>query len=309
MWMREPGEVVDRLHFLGTHDNCLYLLRGEEAMIIGGGMSWIAPSLEEQLSMMDFDPDRLKYLVILHSHFDHCGAVPYLKRKFPRIQVIASAHAAKVLAREKVVSFIATANKQMIDRLGLQDEYERLNLSFDGIQVDRIVAEKDIIDLGDGIEVNFLETPGHTKCSVAAYVPKLKALFPSDAAPPPTEDENEVFYPGPQYDFSMYEESLKKLASCEVEICAFEHYGVVTDDQARKILRQGLNQTEAFKNRIVELYRETGGLDETVQRVGAETVKGSKFEFIDAELETIILQAVVRNALRDARLLDEAPAS
>ena len=255
MWMREPGKVVDRLDFLGTHDNCLYLVRGKEAMIIGGGMSWTAPSLERQFSTMDLEPEKLRYLVVHHSHFDHCGAVPYLKRKFPQMQVVASAHAGKMFAKEKVVNFIAQANKQMIDRLGLQGEYERLNLRFDGVQVERAVAEKDIIDLGDGVEVHFLETPGHTQCSIAAYVPKFKALFPSDAAAPPTDDANEVFYPGPQYDFSLYKESLEKLATYEIEICAFEHYGVIIGDRARKILHQGLSQTEAFKDRIVEVYR------------------------------------------------------
>ncbi|GAI18030.1 unnamed protein product, partial [marine sediment metagenome] len=79
MWIQEPGKINDRIDFLGTRDLCLYLLKGKEAMIIGGAMSYIAPSLERQFSEMDFDLDRIRYLVIPHSHFDHCGAVPYLK--------------------------------------------------------------------------------------------------------------------------------------------------------------------------------------------------------------------------------------
>jgi len=308
MWMREPGKVVDGLDFLGTHDNCLYLLRGKEAMIVGGGMSWTAPALERQFLAMDLEVEKLKYLVILHSHFDHCGAVPYLKRKFPQIQVVASAHTAKVLAKEKVVSFIAGANKQVIDRLGLQGEYERLGLAFDGIQVDCVVAEETTIDLGGGIEVHFVETPGHTQCSITAHVPKLKALFPSDAVPPPTDDVAEVYYLGPQYDFAMYQRSLEKLSRFEIQICAFEHYGVVIGDQAGEILRQGMSQTGAFKGRIVELYRQTGDFDETVRRAATETLGRSRFGFIDMELQTTVLKAVVRNALRDAKLLDKATA-
>ena len=305
MWVREPGKVNGRLDFLGTSDICLYLLRGKEAMIIGGGMSFIAPSLETQFSKIDLEPNKLRYLVVSHSHLDHCGAVPYLKRKFPYIQILASAHSEKVFAKEKAVNFIAVANKQMIDRLGLQSEYERLNLKFDGIHVDRVVNENDVIDLGDGIEVHFLEVPGHTQCSIATYVPKLKALFPSDAAPPPTDDASGLFFPGPQYDFAMYKQSMERLASCEVEICAFEHYGAVTGEQARQILQEGLSQTERLGNRIIKLYQQTGNLDETIERAATEILQRNQFNFMDREIQVTVLSTAIRKILSYAKLLNE----
>jgi len=305
MWIREPGKVTDRLDFLGTRGNCLYLLLGRDIMLIGGGMSWIAPSLEAQLSKMDFEPEKLKYLVISHSHFDHCGAVPYLKRKFPHIQVLASAYAEKIFSKEKAVNYIAAGNKYTIDKLGLQDEYDRLNLKFDGIHVERVVKENDIIDLGDGIEVHFLEVPGHTRCSIAAYIPKLKALFPADAVPPPTDDSDIVFFPGPQYDFGMYKQSMARLASLEVEIFACEHFGVVTGDEARQILQEGLRQTERFENRIIELYRQTENFDQTVQKASAQILQRSEFDFMDRELQLTVLDTVIRRILEYAGLMDK----
>jgi glyoxylase-like metal-dependent hydrolase (beta-lactamase superfamily II) len=305
MWIREPGKVTDRLDFLGTRENCLYLLRGRDMMIIGGGMSWIAPSLEVQLSVIDLEPKKLKYLVVSHSHFDHCGAVPYLKRKFPHIQIIASAYAEKIFAKEKAVNSIAAADKYVIDKLGLQSEYERLNLKFDGIHVDRIIKESDVIDLGEGIEVNFLEVPGHTGCSIAAYVPKLKALFPSDAAPPPMDDTEAFFFPGPQYNFGMYKQSMERLASLEIEIFASEHYGVVTGEEARQILQAGLRQTERFKNRIIELYKQTGNFDGTVQKVAAQILPSNELDFMSSKLQLTVLSTVIRRILEYAGLIDK----
>src|SRR4030043_482873 len=299
MWIREPGGVTNRLDFLGARENCLYLLKGKDMMIIGGGMSWIVPSLEAQFSEMDFEPKKLKYLVVSHSHFDHCGAAPYLKRKFPHIQILASAYAENIFAKEKAVGFIAASNKYTIDQLGLQSEFERLNLQFDGIHVDRVVTENDIIDLGDGIEVHFLEAPGHTRCSIAAYVPKLQALFPADAMPPPTDDTEAVFFPGPQYNFGMYKQSMERLASLEVEIFASEHYGVVTGDQARQLLQEGLSQTEKFQNHITELYRQTGNFEETVQKAAAEILQRSEFDFMDREIQLTGLSTAIRKILED----------
>ncbi len=309
MWIRQPGKITDRLDFLGTHENCLYLLKGKEAMIIGGGMSWIAPSVETQFSEMDIGLENIRYLVVSHSHFDHCGAVPYLKRKIPHLQILASAYSAKVFAKEKAVNFIAATNKYMIDRLGLQSEYDAMNLEFDGICVDRVVAEGDIIDLGDDMKVQFMEAPGHTQCTIAVYVPKLKALFPSDAAPPPMADEGGVFFPGPQYDFGMYKRSLQRLAECEVEICAFEHYGVVTGSEAKKILQDGLQEAERLGMQIIGLYRETRSFDETVKRAAAQILQVKQFNFMDRELQLGVLTTVVRKILSYAKLLDEPPAS
>ncbi len=305
MWIKEPGKVTNRLELLGTRESCLYVLKGKDMMIIGGGMSWIAPSLEAQFSAMDFEPQKLKYLVISHSHFDHCGAVPYLKRKLPHIQILASAYSEQVFAKEKAVNFIAASNKSIIDRLGLQSEYERLNLKFDGIHVDRVVTEQKIIDLGNDVDVHFLEVPGHTRCSIATYVPKLKALFPSDAVPPPTEDEESVFFPGPQYDFGMYKQSMARLASLEVEIFASEHYGAVTGDQARQTLQEGLRQTERFESYITKLYRQTGNFDETVKKAAAKILQRSEFDFMGGELQLTVLGTVIRRILEYAGLRDK----
>jgi glyoxylase-like metal-dependent hydrolase (beta-lactamase superfamily II) len=307
MWIREPGKVSDRLDFLGARENCLYLLRGSDLMIIGGGMSWIVPSVEIQLSKIDSEPEKLKYLVVSHSHFDHCGAVPYLKKKFPHIQILASAYAEKIFAKDKTVNFIALTNKYAIDMMGLQGEYEKLDLKFDGIHVDRIITEKDIIDLGDGIEVHVLEVPGHTRCSIAAYVPELKALFPADASPPPAEDRDSIFFPGPQYNFGMYRQSMERLASLDVEIFASEHFGVVTGTQARQLLQDGLRQTERFQNRIIEIYQQTGDFDETLQKAAAEILEKNEFDFMGMgrEMELMVLGIATRRILEHAGLIDK----
>lgn len=297
MWISEPDKITDRIDFLGTHKNCLYLLKGREAMLIGGGMSWTAPYLEKQFSAMDYDLTRIKYLVIPHSHFDHCGAVPYLKRKFPWLQIVASAHCKEVFSKKKAMKFMADGNNRMIERLGLQDEYNRLNLKFDNIHVDRVVAEGDTIDLGDEIEARVTETPGHTKGSITIYVPKLKALFPSDAAPSPTDNGREPSYPSAQYNFSLYMESLRKLTTYDADICGFDHHGVFTGRQAKEILQQGLEQAEEFKSHVMEQYQQTCDLDKMAQKLAAASSVKSKFEFLSLELETAVAKTVISNII------------
>ena len=297
MWIGKPGKLTDRIDFLGTEQNCIHLIRGREAMLFGGGMSYIAPSLESQFATMEFDLEQIKYLVVPHSHFDHCGAVPYLKRKFPWMQILASSYSKEVFSKDKVVNVIANINKEMINRLGLQDKYEKLDLKFDGIHVDQVVGENDVIDIGGGIEAHFMGVPGHTKCSIALYIPKLKAIFPSDAAPCPTMDGSRLTYPTPQYNFPLYLESLKKLAAYEVEVCSFDHHGAFVGEEAKDILQQGLKRTEEFVNYVTKEYQQIGDLDKVARKIAEEMFKGSNLDFIDVEGGVNIVRTVILKIL------------
>jgi len=305
MWIKKPGKINENLDFLGTFKNCLYLLKGNDYMIIGGGMATAAPALDKQLSSILTEPERLKYLIILHSHFDHCGAVPYLKRKFPNMQILASAYTAEVFAKEKVINSINSYNKRMIDKLGLQDEYEKLDLKFDGITVDRLVKENDMIDLSGGIKAFVIEVPGHTKCSLALYIPALKALFPSDSLPIPFECKGQLYYfTSPQYSFTAYKESLSKLAKYEVDICAFEHQGVFIDKDAVNVLNEGKMEVARYEKKIIDMFARTSDLDELAEEYATEAAEIYKLDFLDRDTMIAINRAEIRSVLRDAGLIE-----
>lgn len=297
MSSKPPCEVLDSLELLGAWPNCLYLLKGEEAMIVGGGMSWIAPALERQFAAMDFDLSRVRYLLITHSHFDHCGAGPYLKRKFPQAEILGSAYAQKVFSFGKPVRFIAEMNDRMLEISGAARGPEKLDLKFDGIRLDRLVADRDTMDLGKGITVRFLETPGHTRCSLSAYVPSLKVLFPSDAAAFPKFDGTGAAHPSPQYDFRLYRESLKKLASLDVEILAFEHHGFLRGAEARRFLAQAGERLEETRRRIAESIREPGGFESAVEEFAGEFREQTRFLFLPPEIQRSVAATGIRKIM------------
>ncbi len=297
MLFKEPGKIIDQLEFLGNWQNCIYLLKGKEAMIVGGGMSWIAPDLEKQFAAMNIDPSQIRYLVITHSHFDHCGAVPYLKRKFPQVKILSSAYAQRVFSVTKAVQFIAAMNEKMAVNAGLCEKAKELNLQFDGVQVDQVVADQDTLDLGNGLEVRFLETPGHTQCSLSVYVPALKILFPSDSAAFPARDGSGVTHPSPQYDFRLYQESAKKLASLDVEILAFEHHGVLKGEEAKQFLIQAIAKAEEDRKFILEKVRKQEDMEEAVEKLTREFIEQTRFPFLSAEIQKTVSRTVVQKIL------------
>ncbi|MDX2498189.1 MAG: MBL fold metallo-hydrolase, partial [Desulfobacterales bacterium] len=104
MIIDHPGNVTERILLLGEKTSCVYLLKGKgEYAILGGGMTYIVPDVIRQLQEFNIEEKKIKQMVILHSHFDHCGIVPFFKRRWPWIKITASARAKELLDRPSVI--------------------------------------------------------------------------------------------------------------------------------------------------------------------------------------------------------------
>jgi len=304
MLIEQPCNLAEGMYLLGEKQSLVYLVRGKDAMIIGGGMNWIAPKLEEQLVRFEITASEIKYLVIQHSHFDHCGAAPYLKRRFPNLKILATESARQILSKSKVINYIEMVNKFIIDAYGLQEQYEKMGLKIDAIEVDETVGDNSIIDLGGGREVRFIETPGHSRCAVAVYIPGLKAIFPTDAAPCPVGSIEKLARPSPQYDFTLYKQSLIKMLNYDIDICGFDHFAAVTGPDAVKVLQNGLAQSIEYGKRIVGLFQQGGDLESIARQVARETMAADDFDFMNEDLMMPISRAEVRNILKSSGVID-----
>ena len=302
MLIDRPGKICDGLYMLGSRQSLTYLLQGQQSMIIGGAMSWIVPQLEQQFIDFAIDTGSIEYLVIPHPHFDHFGAVPYLKRRFPRMKVLATEAAAGILAKEKVINYSEMVNKLMIDAYGLQQDYERMNLKIDAVTIDRAVDNSNVIDLGNGLEARFIQTPGHSPGDVTVYVPALKAIFPSDTVPCPMGSIDKLARPSPQFDFTLYKESIDRLLTLDIDICCFDHFAAVTGADALQVLINAQKLCRDYQEHIVEQYRLTGDLEQVAGQVARETLELASFDFLNQELMMPISRAEVRNVLKSAGL-------
>lgn len=251
MRIRTPGKICDGLWFLGREESCVYLLEAEgESMILSGGMSYIVPDILEQFGRWGIDEERITKLLILHSHFDHVGIVPFFKRRNPHLQIYASARAWEILGMPKAIATINEFSLDVARRLNKEEVFSRYDLSWRDDVKGVAVGEGDLIELG-GLQVHILETPGHSSCSITAYVPKLKALFASDGGGIPFKD---TIIPSGNSNFTKYQQSLEKLKALEVELVCADHYGYVTGEEAREFIGRGIEMAARLRMRIEEVY-------------------------------------------------------
>src|SRR5512135_965347 len=129
MRIRKPGKVREGIWCLGREESGVYLIEGEDgSMLVSGGMSYIVPDILHQLEEFRVDENRIRKLLILHSHFDHVGIVPFFKRRLPAIEVYASQRAWEILQMEKAILTINEFGRSVAQRMGKGNVYSAFDL-------------------------------------------------------------------------------------------------------------------------------------------------------------------------------------
>jgi len=190
MRLRKAGPICEGLRLLGTEESCVYLLEGRTtSALISAGLSYILPDLCRQIDSSGIDGKKIGHLIILHAHFDHVGVVPFLKRKWPHLKIYASSRGWEVLANPKAISVINEFTLKVCRRVrGNADSLSTIDWQWRDDVHGEALKQNSCIDLG-GRQIEIHETPGHSSCSISAYVPQMKVLFPSDAVAIPYQDE------------------------------------------------------------------------------------------------------------------------
>jgi len=259
-----PGKVTDRILLLGRKESCVYILNGEEEYaLLGGGTAYIVPEVVEQLKEFAIAEQKIKRIMILHSHFDHCGIVPFFKKRWPWAKVTASSRAKDLLSDPKVIESIDYLNKALIAEHGREEEGEDLGLEFSGIDVEEVVKGGDILSCGD-LSMEVIDVPGHSSCSVAVYVPGEKAMFASDAGGVPFGDQ---VFTAANSNFDKYQESLEKMAGYEIDVYLAEHFGARTGDDSRGYLEKAMEAAIKTRGILEASYARTRDVKESTEEV------------------------------------------
>lgn len=285
-----PGKITERIWLVGRRESCAYIVGGEDDYaLLGGAMAYAAPDVLDQLKRFGIDETRIRRIVILHSHFDHCGMVPFLKRRWPWAVVTASAKSKELLQKPNVVASIAAFNQAMIAQSGLTDSTEASDLRFDGIDVEAVVGEGDVLACSD-LSLEILEVPGHSSCSIAVYIPGEKALFASDAGGIPFGDR---IFTAANANFDLYQQSLEKMAAKDVAIHLAEHYGARSGEEGRRFLGEAMAAAAETRRALEATYAETRDEARTTAIVTDRIMAQAPEGFLPREVVAIVAGQMV----------------
>ena len=299
MRIREPGKVRDKLWLLGHETSGVYLMEGTEgSIIISGGVSCIVPAILQQVKVNSIELARVNKILILHSHFDHVGIIPFLKRLQPEMEVYASKRAWEILGMPKAIDTINAFNQSIIERMGMTETCSEYDLEWRNDISGTAVSEGDEINLGD-VKLQIFETPGHSSCAISAYEPDTKTLFPTDSGGIPFK---QIVVTSGNSNYTKFQRSLEKLNDLEVALYCADHYGYVVGEEARSFISLSIQAAKEHRTMMEEAYLRTKDIDKATK----EMVTFFYSEYQDYFLPRDIFEAVYRQMVKHiAQVIEE----
>ncbi|HOS96078.1 MAG TPA: MBL fold metallo-hydrolase [Deltaproteobacteria bacterium] len=291
MVIDRPGPVTDRITLLGRQESCVYLVGGpEEYSLLGGGMTYVVPDILAQLADFSIDESKITRLIILHSHFDHVGIVPFFRKRLPHVRVCASRRGRDQLLRPEVVAVIVDFNRVLLAREGMEGREAELGLPFGSIVVDEVLTDGQTLQAGD-LDLEVMEVPGHSSCSIAVYCPQEKALFASDAGGIPFGDK---VFAAANSNYDQYQASLQRMSRLDVDVHCAEHYGALTGDDARGFMPRSMESARLTRIVIEDAYRRTRDVARTVEEVTNLLASESQGYFLPREVMEMVVGQMTR---------------
>ncbi len=263
--IHHTGELVPDLYLLGHPVGPVYLLDSPQPVLFDSGFTALAQAYLDDLATI-LQGRSPRFLFLTHSHYDHAGCAGWFKKTYPDLTVCASSQARGVLHRPKVIGLISKMNREATDSLVKQGMPRVEKAEFLPVEVEKILADGDTVQLADNLSVEVIATPGHTRGCLSYYVPQRKMLFCGEAGGLRLHDGHIAteFLA----DYQAYEDSLRRLAGLEVDVLCQAHHSALIGPTAGEFLRESLHKTMEFKEMVLEFLAQDGGdIERTIRRV------------------------------------------
>jgi len=291
MILEKTGKICDGLYSIGYHFIPSFLIMSDPPALFDSGLTIAGPQYLEDLNEYLGDANRLGYIFLTHSHYDHCGSVPFLKRNIRGLKIAASRLAAETLKKPKAIKLMQSLSGDYEKKFRKQTGNE--DISFDFIEIDITLEEGDEYNLGDGWNIQIIKTPGHTRDSISYYIPKIKALIPGEATG--VYNGNYDIQSEFSSSYNDYINSLEKLANLDVDILLLPHVHILTGDDARGHIQKSLESAKVFKKRIdVFLDQFNGDREAVVNAIFKEDYEDTQAVFQDKRSFLLNLTAKVK---------------
>jgi len=248
------GKVTEDIYLLSNAILPAFLITGEKNILIDSGMTISAPFILEDMKSIPGINQEIHINLLTHSHFDHCGGTPFINRKYPEMLIGASPLVNDVMKKKNAVELIYTLNREAERDANIKSIFPDADISFTPFTVKLPLRENDVIKAGKGIEINVIETPGHTRDSISYYITPHRALFFGEAGGVP--DADGYIFPQFTSNYEQYINSLKKLSSYEVDFLFLAHGGVLTGEDLKGYFKRAIDESIRFRERIISLLYE-----------------------------------------------------
>lgn len=256
-----PENIVRVTAGKGSCESMLVFSK-ENTVLMETGMAYAHKELTANIekALKERGRDRIDYITISHSHYDHIGGLPYILDKWPKAKVIASAKTKKVFQSEGARSTM----KKLAEAAAVNFSAEPEPFRAEDLRVDIVAGDNYIIDLGAGEKLRVLETKGHTSCSLTYIFEPQKIMFSSESTGVMRKEgvlTSEIIT---SYNDAV--EAAEKCMAYRPKVLITPHYGVMPENENLSFFIWFLIAAAKERDFVLAAYDETGSCEKTLEK-------------------------------------------
>lgn len=264
--MIAENNLYDRFRFAegikrvtgGAGGEALLVQGSEKSALIDCGMAFCGEKLAANIKN-ELGEKPLDYVILSHTHYDHIGGLPYLRKNWPDLISFGTEYGKKVLEKSTALNQIRKLSEFAWK---LYSEQKTPSVLMDGLSIDRAVCEMDIISLGDR-KIQIFETPGHTSCSISLLLEPGKILFASESSGVYTD--RGYIITGMLKSCRETVDSIEKCRAINPDAIIAPHFGLVPECDIRAYWDMALDSVKKNSSFILKKIKEGASFDEIME--------------------------------------------